>query len=102
MNITEFDEPVYDVVRSVPEGKVVRYGDIAKAIGKKCSRAVGNSLHKNPYFGDVPCHRVVSGEGKLAEKFAFDGISKQQKMLEKEGVEVIDGKVDLKKYLFEL
>ena len=59
MNITEFDETVYDIVRSVPVGKVVRYGDIAKAIGKKCSRAVGNSLHKNPYFGDVPCHRVV-------------------------------------------
>lgn len=102
MNITEFDETVYDIVRSVPEGKVVRYGDIAKAIGKKCSRAVGNSLHKNPYFGDVPCHRVVSGEGRLAEKFSFDGIKKQRKMLEKEGVEVIDGKVDLKKYLFEL
>ena len=69
MNITEFDETVYDIVRSVPVGKVVRYGDIAKAIGKKCSRAVGNSLHKNPYFGDVPCHRVVREKADLPKNF---------------------------------
>lgn len=102
MNITEFDEAVYDIVRTVPEGKVIRYGDIAAALGKKCSRAVGNSLHKNPYFGSVPCHRVVSASGRLARKFVFGGAEKQQALLEKEGVETVDGKVDLEVYLYEL
>lgn len=102
MRITEFDEAVYDIVRSVPEGKVIRYKDIADALGKKCYRAVGNSLHKNPYFGIVPCHRVVNGEGRLAEKFGFGGSSVQKEMLEKEGVSVINGIVDLNKYLYEL
>lgn len=102
MNISAFDEAVYDVVRCVPEGKVIRYGDIAAALGKKCARAVGNSLHKNPYFGSVPCHRVVNSEGRLAEKFVFGGENVQRRLLEKEGVEVCENRVDLKKYLFEL
>lgn len=102
MKITDFDESVYDIVRCVPEGMVIRYGDIAKALGKKCYRAVGNSLHKNPYFGEVPCHRVVNAEGRLSGKFAFGGAETQKKMLEREGIVVSDDKIDLDRYLFEL
>ena len=50
---------------------------------------------------NIPCYRVVNAKGELAEAFAFGGAGAQAKLLEAEGVEVIDGKVDLKKYQME-
>ena len=64
----------------------------------KMSRAVGNALHKNPDPEHIPCFRVVNAKGELAGAFAFGGERTQAKLLEEDGVEVIDGKVDLKKY----
>ena len=55
-------------------------------------------MHKNPDPQHIPCHRVVNSKGELAPGFAFGGEEEQRKRLEKEGVEVKDGKVDLKKY----
>ena len=64
----------------------------------KMSRAVGNALHKNPDPGNIPCFRVVNAKGELAEAFAFGGEGKQAKLLEEDGVVVVDGKVDLDVY----
>jgi len=55
-------------------------------------------MNKNPYAPKVPCHRVVGSNGKMTG-FAH-GIEKKIKMLKAEGVEVKNGIVDLKKYLF--
>lgn len=47
--MTEFEKRVYDIVRKVPEGKVITYGRIAELLGSRnYSRAVGNAMHKNP------------------------------------------------------
>ena len=62
------------------------------------SRAVGNALHKNPDPEHIPCYRVVNSKGELAGAFAFGGENAQKKLLEADGVEVVNGKVDLKKY----
>ncbi len=62
------------------------------------SRAVGNALHKNPDPENIPCFRVVNSKGELAPAFAFGGEDEQRKRLEEDGVEVKDGKVDLKKF----
>ena len=62
------------------------------------ARAVGNALHKNPDPGSIPCYRVVNAKGELAGEFAFGGAGAQARLLEVEGVEVRDGKVDLRKY----
>lgn len=59
---------------------------------------VGNALHKNPDPEHIPCFRVVNAKGELAGAFAFGGESVQAQLLEADGIEVIDGKVDLKKY----
>ena len=64
------------------------------------SRAVGNALHKNPDPVNIPCFRVVNAKGELAGAFAFGGEGVQARLLEEEGVEVVDGKVDLQKYKF--
>ena len=97
----DFYEKVYQLVKLIPFGKVTTYGEVARAAGNPgASRVVGWALHVNPYFGQVPCHRVVNREGKLAEGFAFGGSKAQKHMLEDEGVEVIKNKVDLKKYGF--
>ena len=62
------------------------------------SRAVGNALHKNPDGDKIPCYRVVNAKGELAGKFAFGGAKVQEERLRTDGIEVVDGRVDLKKY----
>ena len=90
---------IYEAVKRIPKGKVATYGQVAEMAGnKKMSRAVGNALHKNPEPGVIPCHRVVDAKGRLAGEFAFGGPGAQAKLLEAEGVECIDGYVNLEKY----
>ena len=94
-----FFESVYQALMLIPRGKVVTYGQIARAIGEpRMARQVGYALHANPKPGIIPCHRVVNKEGKLAGAFAFGGLQAQQKLLEEEGVEVVNGAVDLSKF----
>jgi methylated-DNA-protein-cysteine methyltransferase-like protein len=89
-------------VRLIPPGKVTTYGDIAKSLGTKDARKVGWALHANPY-PDVPCHRVVSKDGKLAANFAFDGWREQKKRLTEEGIVFKEEQtLDLKKYSLKL
>lgn len=95
-----FFKEVYEVVKKVPAGKVITYGEVAFACGKpRASRQVGWALHDNPEPGVIPCHRVVFKDGSLTKGFAFGGVEVQKALLESEGVEVSsDFKVDLKKY----
>ena len=94
---------IYEAVKKIPKGHVATYGKVAEMAGNaKMSRAVGNALHKNPDPEHIPCFRVVNAKGELAGAFAFGGEQTQAKLLEEDGVEVIDGKVDLKKYGIEM
>lgn len=97
--MTELDMLIYEAVKKIPLGKVATYAQVAAMVGNpRMCRAVGNALHKNPYFGIVPCHRVVNSKGFLAKGFVFGGENVQADMLRKEGVEVSCGRVDLDKY----
>lgn len=90
---------IYEAVKKIPKGKVATYGQVAEFAGdKKMARAVGNALHKNPDPLHIPCYRVVNAKGELAGEFAFGGAGAQAKLLEADGVKVVDGKVDLKQY----
>ncbi len=96
-----FFENVYEVVKLIPVGKVATYGMIARIVGRpRMARYVGYALHVNPQPGIIPCHRIVNREGRLSSAFAFGGINAQAELLAREGVEVIDGKVDLAVYLW--
>ena len=90
---------IYEAVKRIPAGYVATYGQVAEMAGnKKMSRAVGNALHKNPDPDNIPCFRGGNSKGEQAGAFAFGGEDVQAKLLRADGVEVIDGKVDLKKY----
>ena len=92
-------ELIYDVVKQIPKGSVATYGQIAALAGnKRWARVVGYALHANPDPAHIPCHRVVNREGAVSEAFAFGGGNRQEELLQAEGVEVNDKKVDLKKY----
>ena len=101
MKAKSFNEKCYEILRRVPRGKVTTYGELASAIGSpNGARAVGNAMNKNPYAPKVPCHRVVGSDGKLVG-FA-SGVNEKIKMLRKEGVEIVNGKIDLEKYFYSL
>ena len=90
---------IYEAVKKIPKGCVATYGQVAELAGdKKMARAVGNALHKNPDPDGIPCYRVVNSKGELAGEFAFGGAGAQARLLEADGIEVINGRVDLKKY----
>lgn len=90
---------IYEAVKKIPRGQVATYGQVAELAGdRKMARAVGNALHRNPDQEHIPCYRVVNAKGELAGEFAFGGAGKQAAILEADGIEVINGKVDLTKY----
>lgn len=90
---------IYEAVKKIPKGSVATYGQVAELAGdRKMARAVGNALHKNPDPEGIPCYRVVNSKGELAGAFAFGGEDAQASLLRADGIEVIDNKVDLKKY----
>jgi len=93
-----FSERCYKLLKKVPKGKVTTYKELAKALKTKAYRAVGNAMNKNPFAPKVPCHRVVKSNGEPGG-FA-SGTKKKIQLLKKEGIEIKQGKINLKKYLY--
>lgn len=93
-------ELIYDVVKRIPWGKVMTYGQVAALAGNPhWARVVGYALHVNPEPGMIPCHRVVNRDGRVAPSFAFGGTDAQRMLLEGEGVVFLEnGLVDMEHY----
>jgi len=93
-------EKIYEVVKTIPKGRVATYGLVAALAGNpRWARVVGYALHNNPDSSTIPCHRVVNREGRVAPGFAFGGEGVQRQMLEAEGIVFEpDGRIDLEKY----
>lgn len=97
-----FFEKVYAVVEKIPQGKVATYGQIARLCGNaRMARQVGWALHANPRPIEVPCHRVVAKNGRLAAAFAFGGEDAQRQLLEAEGITFCGDLVDMQRHLWE-
>jgi len=96
---TAFQEKIYSKLRKVPKGRITTYGELARAVDSKAFRAVGQAMHKNPYAPQVPCHRVVAGDGGIGG-FA-SGVKNKIKLLKKEGVEIKNNRIiDFKKKIY--
>lgn len=90
-----FFEQVFHVVRQVPKGRVTSYGAVAAALGTKLSaRMVGWAMNiSHQVTPKVPAHRVINRKGLLTGKMHFAYPEQMQELLEKEGVKVVDDKV---------
>ena len=87
--VPAFHRGVYDIARTIPPGKTMTYGDIAKRLGGvELSREVGQALGRNPCPIVVPCHRVLAAGNKPGGFSANGGVVTKLKMLEIEGAVV--------------
>jgi methylated-DNA-protein-cysteine methyltransferase-like protein len=99
-NMSEFSDKVYEIVRRIPSGRVMTYGQIAALLGlPRAAREVGWALNSVPRGANVPCQRVVNRFGGLAAGYGWGGQKAHKADLLPEGVEISDDfTVDLKKY----
>lgn len=87
-------ELVYEVVRSIPPGRVSTYGAIADYLALGSARMVGWALRNlSAMDGDVPAHRVVNRIGHLSGRNHFSTPGLMQALLESEGVRVEEDNV---------
>ncbi len=91
MSNLSFNERCYELLQTIPRGKVTTYKLLAKALGTKAYRAVGNAMAKNPNPITVPCHRVVKSDGTVGDY--AKGTKEKIALLQEEGICIIDEKV---------
>lgn len=93
-------ERIYEVVKTIPRGKVMTYGMVAKMANVATPRVVGFALHVNSDPKNIPCHRVVFADGSLSKGYVFGGEGEQKRKLEEEGVRFVEnGRVDRQDFL---
>lgn len=85
MKRNNLQDRIYAVVKNIPRGKVMTYGQIAKKLGLNTPRIVGFYVHKNIDPAHIPCHRVVFHDGSLSKNYAFGGPKEQKRKLIAEG-----------------
>lgn len=95
-------QKIYDVIRQIPAGKVASYGQIAALAGnRRWARVVGYALHAVPCNSDLPCHRVVTKDGRMSCAFGSGRCNRQTELLRAEGVEFVEDHVKMEKYQWE-
>ena len=89
--VTAFEAAIYRLLRAVPRGATVTYGDLARMVGQPgAARAVGMAMGRNPWPVIVPCHRVLASGRKLGGFSAPGGTATKARLLALEGVTVGD------------
>jgi len=85
---TDFQKRVWDALLSIPYGKAVSYGDVARVAGlsPQHGRPVGTAVGRNPVTIIIPCHRVLSHSGRLTGYTG--GLARKLALLELEGFEL--------------
>ena len=95
-----YREKVFEIVRCIPLGRVMTYGQIAEILGDGYTpRTVGFVMHASD--DRTPWHRVINAQGACSTGRVVLPTDKQQRMLEREGIKFDDrGRCDLKLYLW--
>jgi len=90
---------ILEVVRDVPEGSVVSYGQVAALAGiPRGARQVGRALAEAPADEPLPWHRVLRANGATAFPEGSAGYARQRDRLRAEGVIMSKGQVDMRRY----
>lgn len=96
-----FNDRCYQILKTIPLGKVTTYKSIAQKLNSKAYRAVGNAMNKNPHDPNLyPCHRVISASGNIGG-YAH-GTEAKKERLKSEGIIIEKGKIDLNKFEFRI
>lgn len=94
-----FDRAVYRLVREIPRGRVVSYGQIAALLGApRAARAVGYAMKRCPQGSAVPWHRVLNARGGISLRANVSGMLTQRILLERERIPLRHERVDLRRY----
>ena len=101
--MSNFYDAVYTLVRDIPRGRVMTYGQIATILGApRAARATGYALRALGPGMDVPWHRVINSKGGISARGDVERPTVQYELLEEEGVPFgADGICDLKQYRWE-
>ncbi len=92
-------DPVYKLVKQIPRGRVLSYGAVAKALRLKGgARSAGRAMSATPQGKGIPWHRVLNAAGKIVIREPYSSL--QRRLLESEGIEVIENRVKMKTYLW--
>jgi methylated-DNA-[protein]-cysteine S-methyltransferase len=84
--VPAFHRRVYALVRDIPPGHTLTYGEVAARLGDPtAARAVGQALGRNPFAPVIPCHRVLASGGRAGGFSAGGGIDTKLRMLQAEG-----------------
>jgi methylated-DNA-protein-cysteine methyltransferase-like protein len=96
----DYRERVYRIVRSIPRGRVMTYGQLAEILGEGyTARTIGFVMHGSD--DATPWHRVINAQGGCSTGRIAIPYDKQQRMLEAEGVNFNErGRCDLRNYLW--
>jgi methylated-DNA-[protein]-cysteine S-methyltransferase len=87
-NVPEFNAKVYAIVRQIPPGQTLTYGEVAEKLGdKSLARAVGQAMGQNPCPIVMPCHRVLAASGKSGGFSAPGGVVTKLTLLTIEGAQ---------------
>ena len=86
------------MLKKIPNSKVSTYKEIARALNTKAYQAVGNALNKNKYPELYPCYKIINSNGNLGGYSL--GLNLKIKKLKKDGIEIKNNRINLKKYLF--
>ena len=97
--LDEFETQLYTWLAQIPSGRVVTYGQLAKLIGRpNGARWVGRQMGRIPRGSGLPWYRVINASGRSSIPLDESGSNRQLRLLQREGVLVVDGRVSLARY----
>ena len=92
-------DPVYKLVKQIPRGRVLTYGALAKTLRLPGgARTAGRAMGATPKGKGIPWHRVLGANGKILIREPYASL--QKKLLESEGIPVIESRINIKKHLW--
>jgi len=98
----DYEQQLYAWLVQIPSGRVVTYGQLARLIGRpNGARWVGRQLGRLSPGSLLPWHRVLNARGGSSLPMDKGGSNRQLRLLQREGVLVVDGRVSLARFRWE-